>query len=154
MDHPRPELKYVDARDLLDTSGTKFDGMEVDGSDGEKLGDVEGFVIDVTTGRPRHVAVSAGWLFHKHFLLPIGHVQLRPDRSTLITDVKRERVDRFPGFDRCEFEQLTADQLQQLDETLARACSAADEVATEFESHYGSSEDSEASRYKGTASRM
>ena len=93
------------------------DGIEVDGTDGEKLGDVEGFVIDVMTGRPRHVAVRAGWLFHKHFLLPIGHVRLREDRSKPIADVTRERVDRFPGFDKDEFEQLTADQLRQFDET-------------------------------------
>jgi hypothetical protein len=148
MDHPRPELKYVDAKDL-DSSGMKFDGTEVDGIDGEKLGDVEGFVIDVATGRPRHVAVSAGWLFHKHFLLPIGHVQLRADRSKLIADVTKERVDRFPGFDKSEFEQLSADQLKQLDETLARACSSGDEVTIDFESHYATPEWWEVTSYKG-----
>jgi uncharacterized protein YrrD len=75
MDHPRPELKYVAAQDL-DARSQKLDGAEVIGLDGEKLETVEGFIIDSREGRPRHVAVGAGWFIHKHFLLPIGHVSL------------------------------------------------------------------------------
>ena len=55
-------FQICDAKDL-DESGTQFDGVDVEGSDGEKLGEVEGFIIDVTGRRPRHVAVSAGWFF-------------------------------------------------------------------------------------------
>ena len=54
MDHTRPELKYVDARELNGTAA-RLDGVPVIGTDGDTLGKVEGFIIDVRDGRPRHV---------------------------------------------------------------------------------------------------
>jgi hypothetical protein len=134
MDRPLPGLKYVDAGDL-DESGTPFAGLEVDGVDGEKLGEVEGFVMDVVEGRPRHVVVGAGWFVHKHFLLPIGHVSLGADGKKLIADLTRERVKRFPGFDKSEFERLGPDQLTQLDATMAGAC-AVDGENRSTDDHY------------------
>ena len=59
MNHPRPGLKYVDADDL-DKSACDFDKVEVVDPAGNKLGKVEGFIIDVTAGRPFHVVVEAG----------------------------------------------------------------------------------------------
>jgi len=135
MDHPRQGFKYVDAKDL-DESGTQFDGVDVEGSDGEKLGEVEGFIIDVTQRRPRHVAVSAGWFFHKHFLLPIGHVTLHEGETKLRADLTRERVNRFPGFDKDRFEQLTDEELEQLDRTLASASATDDARGGELDRHY------------------
>ena len=114
MDHPLPGLKYVAAKGF-DASGLTFDSVDVSGADGEKLGDVEGFIMDVPNGRPRHLVVSAGWFIHKHFLLPIGHVNLKPGTTNLVTDVTKERVNNFPGFDKDEFEKLGADELIQLD---------------------------------------
>ena len=75
MDHPLPWLKYVDAKDLEDTEkSVKLAGMEVEDPAGEKLGKVEGFIIDIANGRPYHIVVDAGgWFTHKHFLLPVGH---------------------------------------------------------------------------------
>jgi sporulation protein YlmC with PRC-barrel domain len=118
MDRPIPGLKFVDAKDL-DDSGAKFAGMDVNDLDGEKLGEVEGFVVNVRDGRPHHIVVRAGWFIHKHFLLPIGHVEAGADGLTLIADVTKERVQRFPGFDKREFEKLGADELTQLDATMA-----------------------------------
>jgi len=114
MDHPLPGLKYVAAKDL-DGSGISLAGLDVNGVDGEKLGEVEGFVMDVAQGRPRHVAVGAGWFMHKHFLLPIGHVSRSADGTTLVADIGKDRVERFPGFDKSEFERLGPEQLTQLD---------------------------------------
>lgn len=57
MDHPKTELKWIDADDL-DESGRKLSGLPVRGSDGTTLGEVEGFVIDVREGQPRHVGVA------------------------------------------------------------------------------------------------
>ena len=42
--------------------------------------------------------------------------------------------------ERAEFERLDADQVQQLDETLARACSPEDVVEVDYESHYDTPE--------------
>lgn len=121
MDHPRPGLRYVDAKDL-DKTAMKFDGLNVSGTDGEKLGEVEGFVMDVLQGRPRHVAVGAGWFIHKHFLLPIGHVAMSADGTKLIADLTKDRVERFPGFDKDEFEKLSDEEMTRLDAAVTAAC--------------------------------
>jgi len=122
MDHPRPWLRYLDAGDL-DKTTVPFDGMKVDDQSGEKLGDVDGFVIDVNSGRPYYVVVNGGgWFKSKYFLLPVGHVRLDSDAKKMIADVARERVSRYPGFDRDEFEKLTDAELSRMDEQMIAAC--------------------------------
>jgi sporulation protein YlmC with PRC-barrel domain len=123
MDHPRPWLRYVDADDLDDKT-FDFDSAEVVDPAGEKLGKVDGFVIDVNTGRPYHVAVEAGhWFKHKHFLIPIGHVGLDANAKRLVADVSKDRVERFPGFHRGEFEKLSDTEMEQMAKSIAAACS-------------------------------
>ena len=58
MDHPRPNLRYVDAKDLDDTA-TRLRGLRVDSIGNEQLGKLEGFIIDGNTGRPYHVVVGS-----------------------------------------------------------------------------------------------
>ena len=139
MDHPRSSLKYVNAKDL-DDKDLKFAGLEVDGVDGEKLGKVEGFIIDVNERRPYHVVVGSGHLFkHKHFLLPVGHVALDETRKKLIADITKERVKHFPGFDKDEFEKLSKDDLKQMANTMAAACCPDDVIIIaewEMADHY------------------
>jgi hypothetical protein len=138
MNHPRPTLRYVDAKDLSG-GGLKLNGLEVDGVDGEKLGKVEGFIIDVATGRPYHIVAGAGhWFTHKHFLLPIGHAMLSDDGSKLIADLTKERVKGFPGFDKSKFEKLTAEELKQMEDSIAAACCPDEVVVMAWETggHY------------------
>jgi hypothetical protein len=122
MDHPRPGLRYVDADDL-DSSTFDFDGIEVVDPAGEKLGVVDGFIIDVNQSRPYHVVVEAGhWYKHKHFLLPIGHVSLDTSTKRLTADVPRSRAERFPGFSRGEFEKLADKEMDQMAYSSVAAC--------------------------------
>jgi hypothetical protein len=123
MDHTKPELKYVDARELNGTAA-RLDGVPVIGSDGETLGKVEGFIIDVRERRPRHVVVSAGWFIHKHFLVPIGHVRLNSGDTELRADVAKSQVEESPGFDKDEFAKLAAEDATRLDEMIAGATGA------------------------------
>src|SRR5690242_2113683 len=98
----RSRLRYVDADDL-DDSTVKFDGMDVKNTAGEKLGDVDGFILDVASGRPYYVVVdSGGWFKSKLYLIPIGHARLSTGDDHLLADLTRERINRFPGFDRKE----------------------------------------------------
>jgi len=124
MDHPRPWLRYV-AADDLDTSADEFglDGMEVRGNDGEHLGKVDGFIVDSGSGRPYYVVVNAGgWFKSKNVLIPIGHIGFEPSENRLMADLTRERVRHFPGFDRDQFEKLSEDDLNQMDEQIVVAC--------------------------------
>src|SRR5262249_62313296 len=97
MDHPRPGLRYVDAADL-DRSAFDFDGIDVLDHAGDRLGTVDGFILDVDNGRPFHVVVEAGhWYKHKYFLVPIGHVRLDSGAKRLTADLPKARGGGVPG---------------------------------------------------------
>jgi len=129
MDHPRPWLRYVDADDL-DDSTIDFGGLNVESATGDKLGDVDGFIIDVSSARPYYVVVDGGgWFKSKFFLLPVGHVSLDNAKHRLIADIDKERVKRYPGFDRGEFEKLTDDELNRMDDQMLAACCPSETVA-------------------------
>ena len=88
MDHPLPWLRYVDASDIDDNT-IEFDGMNVKSPSGDKLGDVDGFIVDSESGRPYYVVVDAGgWFKSKDFLMPIGHVRLDADADSLISGIR------------------------------------------------------------------
>jgi hypothetical protein len=107
VDRPLPWLKYVDAGDL-DDGRVDFDSMDIESPTGEHLGDVDGFVVDASSGRPYYIVVDAGgWFKSKEYLLPVGHAALDADRQVLVTSLGREHVDRFPGFDKDELEKLS-----------------------------------------------
>jgi PRC-barrel domain len=122
MDHPKPWLRYVDAEELESTS-LNFDHLNVESSSGDKLGEIDGFIVDNSSGRPYYVAVDAGgWFKSKLFLLPIGHTTFDRARRRLVADLTRDRVNHFPGFDRREFERLSDDELRRMDEQIVKAC--------------------------------
>jgi hypothetical protein len=113
VDRPLPWLKYVDAGDL-DDGRVDFDSMDIESPTGEHLGDVDGFVVDASSGRPYYIVVDAGgWFKSKEYLLPVGHAALDADRQVLVTSLGREHVDRFPGFDKDAFEKLSEVDIQR-----------------------------------------
>jgi hypothetical protein len=116
-------LRYVDADDIDDNT-IDFEGMNVQSPTGEHLGDVEGFIVDSHSARPYYVVVDAGgWFKSKHFLMPVGHARFDADAEALVTDLDRSRVNRFPGFDKDEFDTLTEDDLRRLNDATCAACS-------------------------------
>jgi hypothetical protein len=116
VDHPQPWLKYVDAGDLKDEQ-IDFDGLNVESPTGEHLGDVEGFIVDTTDARPYYVVVDAGgWFKSKEFLLPIGQARFDSQREALVTDLARDRIDAFPGFDKAEFGKLSEEGLRDFND--------------------------------------
>jgi hypothetical protein len=126
MDRPQPWLRYVDAGDL-DDEDVNFDGLAVQNGGGEKLGKVDGFIVDSESGRPYHIVVdSGGWFKSRHYLLPVGHARLDTSRKTLVADLTRERVELFPGFDKDKFDRLTDQEIEQIDAGTTAACCPAE----------------------------
>ena len=124
MDHPFPWLRYLDAGNL-DTDTADFEGLEVESPSGEHLGKVDGFVVDKDTGRPYSVVVdSGGWFKSKRFLMPVGHARLESDAKgdSLQVDISRERIDRFPGFNKNEFEKFSAADLKRFNDETCAIC--------------------------------
>jgi hypothetical protein len=123
VDHPLPWLRYIDADDVEDQA-IDFDGLKVRNAQMEKLGEVDGFIVDSDNGRPYYVVVDAGgWFKSKHFLLPIGQVRLDDDNDALVTELSKERVHRFPGFDKDEFAKMSEDDLRRMNDDICTVCS-------------------------------
>jgi hypothetical protein len=122
MDHPRPWLRYVKAAGL-DDSTFDFDGLAVVNGAGEKLGDVNGFILDADSARPYHVVVDAkGWFKTKHYLLPIGHAQLDAARKVLVADLAKDHIRKFPGFDLDTFAKWSDADMDRFNRETAAAC--------------------------------
>jgi hypothetical protein len=123
VDHPLPWLRYIDADDLDDQT-IDFDGLKVRNPQMDKLGEVDGFIVDSDGGRPYYVVVDAGgWFKSKHFLLPVGEARLDDDNDALVTNLTKERVHRFPGFDKDEFAKLSEDDLRRMNDAICAASS-------------------------------
>ena len=102
MNHPLPWLRYVDAN-RVNATNLSFDGLKVRNDAMDTLGSVQGFVVDNASMRPYYVVVdSGGWFKSKDFLVPIGHARIDDDQDALIVNIPKERIERFPGFNRDE----------------------------------------------------
>ncbi len=100
-----------------------FGDMNVESPTGEHLGEVEGFVVDASSGRPYYIAVdSGGWFKSRLFLLPVGHAQLDRQRQVMVADLTRDRVERFPGFDKDKFEEFDETEITRFTDETSRAC--------------------------------
>ena len=122
VDHPLPWLRYVDAGKITAT-GLALDGMKVRNDAMETLGKVDGFIVDSSSMRPYYVVVdSGGWFKSKDFLVPIGQARIDDDRDALVVNLPKSRIERFPGFDRDEFERLTEDDIRSMNDAICEAC--------------------------------
>ena len=122
MDHPRPGLRYISVAEL-DGEKKTFDGFTVEDPAGETLGKLDGFILDVDAVRPYYAVVDAGgWFRSKHFLLPIGHAALDSESRTLVADVTKDHVKRYPGFDLDQFQKLSDEDLHQMALQMAASC--------------------------------
>jgi hypothetical protein len=127
----------VDA-DALEDSAVKLAKLPVRTGSGDKLGKVDGFVVDVDSGRPYYVVVDAGgWFKSKHFLLPIGHAQLDRDKDAIVADLTLDHVKNFPGFDKDKFASLSDADLARLNDETCAACCVTDVTMAVWERpHY------------------
>lgn len=122
MDHPRPGLRYISVHDL-DGGQHSFEDFTVQDASNEKLGLLEGFIVNVNDGQPYYAVIDAGgWFRSKHFLLPIGHAALDSEGHRLVADLTKDHVKRFPGFDLDEFKKMSDDDLYRMSQQIVAAC--------------------------------
>lgn len=115
-------LRYLDADDL-DDSVVDFDGLDVRGTDDNKLGEVDGFLVEPGSGRVLYTVVdSGGWFTSRRFLVPIGHAIVDREASALRVDVSRDRLRDYPGFDEGRFRDFSDDELRAYEQRMAAVC--------------------------------
>jgi hypothetical protein len=115
-------LRYVDA-DRFGSEVVNFDDMNVRGADGDKLGEVDGFIVDLDAQRAYYVVVdSGGWFTTRRFLVPIGHARLDADRDALLLDVNRDTISRYPEFDPDSFGRLSEGELRTYQSRFGEVC--------------------------------
>lgn len=118
MDHPKPWLRYIEASKIQDRT-LALDGMKVRNDEGEKLGSVDGLIVDSDSGRTYYIVVDApGWFSSKQFLLPIGQTRLDDDRDALVVNLTQDQVKRFPGFDTDEFDTLSEAAIKRINDDI------------------------------------
>ena len=121
-------LRYLDARDV-DASVVNFSKLDVRGTDGAKLGDIDGFVIDSNSGRVLYTVVDSGGWFRSHrFLLPIGHATVDREAGTLNVDITRDRLTSYPEFDEKRFTTFSDEDFRAYDTAMAAECCPDDEA--------------------------
>jgi hypothetical protein len=115
-------LRYLDANDV-DAAVVNYDGLNVSGPDGRKIGDVDGFIINAEARRVYYVVVdSGGWFSSRRLLLPIGHATLSPDRRSLQVDVTKDALEAYPEFREDRFREFSDDELRAFERTTWIAC--------------------------------
>jgi sporulation protein YlmC with PRC-barrel domain len=118
VDHPKPWLRYIEADKIQDRT-LALDGMKVRNDAGEKLGSVDGLIVDSDSGRTYYLVVDApGWFSSKQFLLPIGQAHLDADRDALVINLTKDQVKRFPGFDKDEFDTLSTTDIKRINDDI------------------------------------
>lgn len=114
-------LRYVDA-DRLDKRVLDLDGLDVRNDAGDRLGDVDGLLVDATSGRPRYIVVdSGGWFSSRRFLIPVHHAHVDANRRALRVDFDRDTINRFPQMKEERFDAVTDEDARAYDVGVLRA---------------------------------
>lgn len=118
-------LRFVEAGEL-DSRVLDLDDLDVTNRRGDDLGELDGFLVDAASGRPRYVVVdSGGWFHSKRFAVPVSQATYDSELRTLSLDLDRETIGRFPSFDDDRFERWTPESWREYDDGVSRVVTPA-----------------------------
>jgi hypothetical protein len=84
-------------------TASTLEGNKVINLQGETLGEIAEFMLDVPRGRVAYAVMSSGGFLgvgDKLFALPFSALTLDTDRKCFIIDAPKEKVEKAPGFDK------------------------------------------------------
>jgi hypothetical protein len=116
-------LRYVDVEELERSNAGLMVGAEISDRNNEKVGELDGFVVDAVTGRPKYAVIEAGgWFKSERYLLPIGHLDVAPDGNCTI-DIARSAIEGYPEFDEAGWLRASSEERWAFEyETLSACC--------------------------------
>lgn len=116
-------LRYVDVEELQRSNAGLMVGAEIRDRNDEKVGELDGFVVDAVTGRPKYAVIEAGgWFKSERYLLPIGHLDVAPDGNCTV-DIARSAIERYPEFDESRWLRASSEKRWAFEyETLSACC--------------------------------
>lgn len=107
---------YTDYQDI--PSGMGFDLKELNHFDvyaqDDKVGSVDGVLVESTSGRFRYYIVDTGfWVFGKKVLLPVGlgHIDAQ-NKRIYVNTLTKDQVENLPNFD--DLQKVDFDQEEQI----------------------------------------
>ena len=131
-------LRYLDAADVDDTV-VDYDGLNVMGPDEERIGEVDGFIVDAQAGRLHYLVVdTGGWFSSRRVLIPVGHARLADESRLLRLDVTRSALSRYPDFREDRFREFSDEDLKRFEERMDAACCPDEPAADQYgaQRHY------------------
>lgn len=84
-------------------SSSSLCGNDVKNAQGESLGEIKDFMLDINTGRVSYAVVSFGGFLgmgDKLFAVPLEAMNLDTDDECFILNIDKERLEQAPGFDK------------------------------------------------------
>jgi sporulation protein YlmC with PRC-barrel domain len=98
-----PSLRYIDASHV-ETGATDLTGFDVLTTEGRKLGELDGLIVDPPERSIRYAVVQRSNRRRQRLLVPISLAQLDVDRKSLQVDVESDEqcaafdAEAFPSF--------------------------------------------------------
>jgi hypothetical protein len=138
-------FRYMDPEQVHRSDAELMVGAEIRDRQNEKVGELDGFVVNAHTGQPRYAVVDAGgWFKSDRFLLPIAHLE-KTSNGTLHANIDKAAIKAYPEFDETDWMRASTDQRWDFGyQTLVACCPAdaavvtADEKQVEYDrwQHY------------------
>ncbi len=111
MEHVDSRLRYI-AAEHVDTPVGPLSGMALVGPSDQRVGTLEGMVIDPIKRRARYFVVrSRNWLTTHHHLVPASPARLDPQRKMLHVDIEGDDLARLGEVPANAFQRYSDDDL-------------------------------------------
>lgn len=101
-------LRYLTASSII--------GDKVCNRQDEKLGDIKDIMIDLSDGKIEYLVIEFGGFLgigEKYFAVPFRLFEVDADKEMFIIDLKRDDLERAPGFDKDHWPETNSHELQE-----------------------------------------
>jgi ferritin-like metal-binding protein YciE len=125
-------LRFLDVDDL-DRRALDYTGIRVRGTSSDDLGTLDGFVVDVATGRPLYYVVdSGGWFLGRRYVVPVGLGRFDPSNRQLTFSLSRDQIAKYPEFGTSAFMAMSEAETRRYERRVLQAVSAEAATAPQY----------------------